>query len=612
MRRANLALATTFLTLLASPGRCELFFTAEVMPAVGLPGFETYRLTATSDLGNIVGFDFTEVGNFGVFGELNQVSPGGQSTIYTDVNDIFGSQDTSQDTQFLLHSSSVVSILNSESANSLHGAFAFAGDNQLTAPRNLPFLQIATPNPSSILLRGGAITRRANGQMVDEYFDIRLPDIRIGAPADVPLLPIPDVTPDPVVVTPPPIPIQSPPIDPPSDPPFTPPTVPEPVAPDPPIAQPSQSPIGQVYFGAEVMPTMGVPGMTTYRISATSDLGNIIGFDFTEVGSYGIFGELNQVNPVGEATVFNDLNSAFGSHDTSEDTQFLLNSADVISLFNAESSTSLHSVFTFTGDDQAAAGRVLPFVQIATSDDSSVSLKGSAITMRPNGQMVDQVFEVNLSDIPVGAAPVVELLPIPEPEPPVVVTTPLEPVPLPDLPAQPDPVELVNEPPTDYPIEHAPDPPADPTRVNSLPSDDMVGTPVEGLANAIDAPFIQRLADFTNVDWDGEFNTDIVAIDLVTTIDTTVFVHPDLSQFSSLRLAVAGLAADDADSASLRALRVERFRTTNAGYLDSNLHRLNGTSFAPSQVPEPSTTVQLILSAAMIGLFPKRRAGRIL
>ena len=51
--------------------------TAELSPIAGLPGFQTCRITATSDLGNIVGFDFTSSGGYGVTGAMNQLDPRG-------------------------------------------------------------------------------------------------------------------------------------------------------------------------------------------------------------------------------------------------------------------------------------------------------------------------------------------------------------------------------------------------------------------------------------------------------------------------------------------------------------------------------------------------------
>ncbi len=62
----------------------ELDLTAELSPVAGLPGYESYRITATSDLGNIVGYDFTSVGGYGITGSMNQLNPYGRQTVYQD------------------------------------------------------------------------------------------------------------------------------------------------------------------------------------------------------------------------------------------------------------------------------------------------------------------------------------------------------------------------------------------------------------------------------------------------------------------------------------------------------------------------------------------------
>jgi hypothetical protein len=192
------------LGLATATARSELFLTAEVLPTTGLTGFDTYRITATSDLGNIVGLDFSEVGGYGVFGSLNQVQPLGLATTYHDASWI-ADDGRSQDTHFLLNGSDVVSLFNSESTSSLHGIFALAGDLQLSAGRNLPFLQITTQDLGSVSLRGMSVARRTDGELFEETLDIRLSDISIGLPPDVPLrpIPVPVVAPPPIVEPPP-------------------------------------------------------------------------------------------------------------------------------------------------------------------------------------------------------------------------------------------------------------------------------------------------------------------------------------------------------------------------------------------------------------------------
>ncbi|HEX4414034.1 MAG TPA: hypothetical protein VH107_10435, partial [Lacipirellulaceae bacterium] len=108
-----LALATCGLFALTARG--ELDFTAEFSPTPGLSGFNTYRITATSDLGNIVGFDFSSSGNYGVTGPMNQLNPYGQATVYKDA--FFATADPLQDSHFLFNCTDVASLFPEESAS---------------------------------------------------------------------------------------------------------------------------------------------------------------------------------------------------------------------------------------------------------------------------------------------------------------------------------------------------------------------------------------------------------------------------------------------------------------------------------------------------------------
>jgi hypothetical protein len=137
---------------------------------------------------------------------------------------------------------------------------------------------------------------------------------------------------------------------------------------------------------AEVTPIAGLTGFASYRLTATSDLGNIVCFDFSRAGSYGITGPMNQVNPYGQQTVFGD--SFLDNYDRSLDTQFLLNGSDLLQLFPEESSGELHAAFALLGDKQRTIGNSVPFVQIATSSSMDVMLKGVAVVRRPNDEFV--------------------------------------------------------------------------------------------------------------------------------------------------------------------------------------------------------------------------------
>src|SRR5262245_31559498 len=77
------------------------------------------------------------------------------------------------------------------------------------------------------------------------------------------------------------------------------------------------------------VPTTGLPGFRTVTVTATSTVaGELIqGVDFFGGPIYnmdlGFFGPMNQVNPSGQPTVFQDLNAFFGATPVAQDSQFL-------------------------------------------------------------------------------------------------------------------------------------------------------------------------------------------------------------------------------------------------------------------------------------------------
>lgn len=99
--------------------------------------------------------------------------------------------------------------------------------------------------------------------------------------------------------------------------------------------------------------TPSLPGFTTTVITLIPPAGeSITGVDAS------FSGELNQVNPAGTPTVFQDINFLFGfvGADPLDDSQFLFEPSDLLTFgaFNEESDSSLTGFFTFVefpGDD---------------------------------------------------------------------------------------------------------------------------------------------------------------------------------------------------------------------------------------------------------------------
>jgi len=129
-------------------------------------------------------------------------------------------------------------------------------------------------------------------------------------------------------------------------------------------------------------PTVGRADLKTWTLTATATGSEqIVGFDFASLPAYGFTGAMNQINPAGQATIFQDANGFFGfvspPADVSQDSQFKFQSSNltVPSGFASESATSLRAVFAAS----ASLGTVVPFVQLAipTASAGTVAYVGT-------------------------------------------------------------------------------------------------------------------------------------------------------------------------------------------------------------------------------------------
>jgi hypothetical protein len=230
---------------------------------------------------------------------------------------------------------------------------------------------------------------------------------------------------------------------------------------------------------AELSPTVGLDGFSTYRITVSSDLGNIVGYDFSTL-SYGITGPLSQINPFQCPTIFQD--SIFAGGNPAQDSHFLFNCRDVVNLFPSESSTSLHTVFALRGDMQYSIGNSVPFLQLVTNSAADVQLNGSLVIRRPDDSLVELAINSKLSDVTIGAAPNLSVLPVPPPQPVVVTPPVVQPPVQPQRPPEPNPLQQPSPlipPPTTVvpplavtpPIETVPPGVFDPADPSALPVD---------------------------------------------------------------------------------------------------------------------------------------------
>ena len=149
--------------LLSAPSFATTIVTQTSAPTVGLPNFTTFTLTAASDQGNIIGFNFDSSGGsgFGFSGPMNQENPFGLITIFDDVSDaaFFGAGlDPSQDSHFNVATADGIVVNPFENGNKMTGAWNISSGSLAV----LPLAQIVLPD-GQIATYAGQITVAAAG-----------------------------------------------------------------------------------------------------------------------------------------------------------------------------------------------------------------------------------------------------------------------------------------------------------------------------------------------------------------------------------------------------------------------------------------------------------------
>ncbi len=149
--------------------------------------------------------------------------------------------------------------------------------------------------------------------------------------------------------------------------------------------------------------TAGLAGYTTWDVSFTTDTDLISGFNIVVTADTG--SALNQVNPAGIATIFEDANVffAFVNMDVSADTQFHYASSTLTIASSSESATDLSGAFTWSGGtNDARMAATVNVLQICMADGNHAVLSGSISVASQGGIPIDMAFP----DIPI---------PLPEP-----------------------------------------------------------------------------------------------------------------------------------------------------------------------------------------------------
>jgi hypothetical protein len=287
-------------------------------PTPGVAGYLTNTLTFTI-------FDPVDriIGFDGKFiGPMNQVNPFTQATVYQDNNVMFGfiGSDVKRDSQFLFKTTT---------ADTVNGVLAERGGESSSLLDGAFEMNRARLNPNAgqgVRLVQLVLPAGAN---VPEYLDSDS-IVRVRNGRDAPRVP-------------------------------------------------GLWPISFVFVNATVAsePTPGKPGYETKTITYTmmDPSISIIGFDGKFVGA------MNQVDPSGLPTVFQDNNALFGGAgaDVKQDSQFLFKTTDgdpvngVLVTRSAESATLLDASFTLKGGrDDPLAGPSVTIAQLVVPAGASV------------------------------------------------------------------------------------------------------------------------------------------------------------------------------------------------------------------------------------------------
>lgn len=143
-------LFATAAALVAGPATAGVMLTAEVYDTPGMPGYQTYDLTASSPVGFVNGFSFLR--GDGVVGPVHQGPVSGSDDPWGG-DRLFGPLDDSMDSRWLVAPDDGLQIGGSQSADGLHLAYTFVGENNYRH-RNLPILRLTTNDPSAVRITG--------------------------------------------------------------------------------------------------------------------------------------------------------------------------------------------------------------------------------------------------------------------------------------------------------------------------------------------------------------------------------------------------------------------------------------------------------------------------
>jgi len=176
------------------------------------------------------------------------------------------------------------------------------------------------------------------------------------------------------------------------------------------IAATSKGAIITSVASAPTNPVGGPANYTTQTLTFTNTdaTEKFVGFNFAS--PLGFSGTMNQINPLGNASVYQDGNTFFPfvSATPDQDSQFKVTSTQGIAVNSEESGSSLRSAFAFTGTNNA--GFVWPLVQIAFPNAGSVTYSGTLTVANAQGVQRLESVSGTLTNVPVPEPTTLSLL----------------------------------------------------------------------------------------------------------------------------------------------------------------------------------------------------------
>lgn len=144
-------------------------------------------------------------------------------------------------------------------------------------------------------------------------------------------------------------------------------------------------------------PTAGLSTHLSYTLTATSDQGRILGFNFSDRGSsgFGFYGPFNQLFPFGLPSPFGIVDNPAAdppSNANPADTHFLVKTTDGIAIAADDSATFLVGAYNLS--NPASGTSSMPLAQLVMPMGQTATFRGQITVATPTGNILENVSGV--------------------------------------------------------------------------------------------------------------------------------------------------------------------------------------------------------------------------